>query len=313
MATHEPSNPLHDRFAEFTDPPARASVDTPREAPAVDVYADSPTGELDEEQLRWKTADNLYALFDAMRTLPGTASEHSDGVRKHLAFPFNPMFKGAHAMHEGDTVDEGSIERTIDWFRARSAPFAFWWVDERDQPANLGDRLVAQGLAPWEVDAPCLVAELDAMRYELLERVPDGFSMRRVDDEKALNDFVAAFVAGMEVPEWAGQAWLEATRAAGIDHSPWKPYVGYLDGQPVASNMLFCGAGVASVFGVATIPSARGRGIGAAITLIAYQDALQMGYRYGVLFASEMGLPVYQRIGMRAVGTGISRYLWRAT
>jgi hypothetical protein len=31
-----------------------------------------------------------------------------------------------------------------------------------------------------------------------------------------------------------------------------------------------------------------------------------------VLFATELGIPVYQRLGFREVGT-ISRYLWRAS
>ena len=115
----------------------------------------------------------------------------------------------------------------------------------------------------------------------------------------------------MEIPEWAGQAWVDATLAAGIEEAPWRCYVGRLDGKPVASNMLFNGAGVASVFGVATHPEARRQGIGAAITLIAYQEALEMGYQYGVLFATDLGAPVYRRLGFRDVGAGMSRYLWR--
>jgi GNAT superfamily N-acetyltransferase len=70
--------------------------------------------------------------------------------------------------------------------------------------------------------------------------------------------------------------------------------------------------GVASVFGVATAPEVRGRGLGAAITLIAYDEARQMGYQHGVLFGTELGVPVYGRIGFREVSTTISRYLWRA-
>lgn len=97
----------------------------------------------------------------------------------------------------------------------------------------------------------------------------------------------------------------------GIEHCPWKCYVGKLNGKPVASNMLFCGAGVASVYWVGVLPEARGKGIGAAITLVAYQDAKAQGYRYGVLFSSELGKPVYQRIGFKNTSLGISRYLWR--
>ena len=90
----------------------------------------------------------------------------------------------------------------------------------------------------------------------------------------------------------------------------WRLYVGYLNGRPVATNILFNGAGVASVYGVGTLPEARGKGIGAAITLKPLLDARAQGYRYGVLFATEMGVPVYRRLGFREVGCTIGRYLW---
>jgi hypothetical protein len=37
-----------------------------------------------------------------------------------------------------------------------------------------------------------------------------------------------------------------------------------------------------------------------------------MGYRYGVLFSTEMGVSVYRRIGFRPLDARINRYLWRA-
>jgi hypothetical protein len=39
---------------------------------------------------------------------------------------------------------------------------------------------------------------------------------------------------------------------------------------------------------------------------------MAMGYRYGVLFATELGAPVYRRIGFHDINAGMSRYLWRA-
>lgn len=75
--------------------------------------------------------------------------------------------------------------------------------------------------------------------------------------------------------------------------------------------MLFNGAGVVSVYAVATLPAVRGRGIGAAITLKPLLLARDQGYRHGILFSSEMGVPVYERIGFRLTDVRINRYLWR--
>jgi GNAT superfamily N-acetyltransferase len=48
---------------------------------------------------------------------------------------------------------------------------------------------------------------------------------------------------------------------------------------------------------VAALEAARGRGIGTAITLAPLLDARDRGYRVGVLQASEMGYPIYARMG----------------
>ena len=59
---------------------------------------------------------------------------------------------------------------------------------------------------------------------------------------------------------------------------------------------------VLGVFNVATVPGARGRGVGRAVTLAALRDGAAAGCRMAVLQASEMGHPVYERLGFRDFG-----------
>ncbi len=265
-----------------------------------------------EEDLSFAFAANLFDLFRAMHHLPGAELEETPQLARHYAGPFNPMFKGIWQarLHAHDA--DAAIVESIEWFKQRQAPFAFWWLDPRTTPTNLAERLQAHGFAAWEEHAPGMAADLSSLNYELLTHTPVGYVQERVTDERGLHDFKQAFISGFGVPEWAAQAWVDATLAFGIEHAPWRCYVGRLHGEPVASNMLFNGAGVASVFGVSTTPAARGQGIGAAITLIAYKEALQLGYHHGVLFGTDSGVPVYRRIGFHHVGATISRYLWRA-
>ena len=275
------------------------------------VTLDVPAVILSGDELRRAFVANLFELFRSMAGLPGAELDETGSLSRHCAFPFNPMFRGVWQTRvPADTLDD-VIAGTIAWFRDRESAFFFWWVDPASTPVGLAPRLEANGLTAWEVDAPGMAAELADLRYDLTSHVPPGYTQERVTDEKGLRDFRDAFVRGFEVPPWAGQAWFDATLAFDIVDAPWTCYVGRLDGEPVASNMLFCGAGVASVFGVATVESARGRGIGAAITLAAYDDARQGGYRYGVLFGTELGVPVYHRIGFTDVDATVSRYLWR--
>lgn len=270
-----------------------------------------PRSDLSEDELSHAFADNLFELFRAMTYLPGAELDESSQLSCHLAPPFSPMFKGIWRSRLAEHEADGAIVKVVDWFKRRSAPFAFWWLDSRATPVNLAERLQAHGFVPWEEHALGMAAELSALKYELMANVPQGYTQERVADEQGLIDFKTAFVNGFEVPEWAGQAWVDATLAFGIENAPWQCYVGRLNGTPVASSILFNGAGVASVFGVATVALARGKGIGAAITLIAYEQARLIGYRYGVLFGTELGVPVYHRIGFRDGGSTMSRYLWR--
>jgi ribosomal protein S18 acetylase RimI-like enzyme len=254
---------------------------------------------------------NLFDLFRAMARLPGAELREEARLCRHLSSPFSPMFKGVWQTRLGSDEVDSAIAETIAYFQSRQAPFFFWWIGPETQPANLGERLEAHGLVAWELAAPGMVAELSGLDDSALERTPPDFVIERVTKAAQLDQFKLAFVAGLEMPEWAGQAWVEATLAFGLDQAPWMIFLGLQNDESVACSILFNGGGVASVYGVATIPSARRQGIGAAMTVIAFQNAQAMGYRYGVLFATDLGVSVYRRIGFQDCGVSISRYLWR--
>jgi ribosomal protein S18 acetylase RimI-like enzyme len=269
---------------------------------------------------------NLFALFRAMAgVLPDSEIVETEGLSRHLAFPHNPMFKGVWntRVAPGDLDDR--IDETIAWFQARNAPFFFWWIGPSTQPDDLGERLArrglismeeqqkqfAHGIVQTEAGAPGMVADLSRVNEAVLEQTPPGFTIEEIHDELSLQSFKQVFVEAYGVPEWAGQAWADAALRVGIGQTPWKMYLGRLDGEPVATNMLFNGGGVASVYGVATLPAARGKGIGGAITLQPLLEARSAGYRYAVLFSSEMGIHAYERIGFQLTDGRINRYLWR--
>jgi ribosomal protein S18 acetylase RimI-like enzyme len=271
--------------------------------------------------------DNLVALFGMMARLEGGEVEETPALGRHHSFPTNPMFKGVWRTRLADGDVEAAIDETIAWFKARNAPYFFWWTDDETRPADLGDRLMARGfismegaeqelakgIVQTEDGAPVMAMSLADADPGWLSRTPPNFRIEPVDTPARLLDFKKVFVDTYQIPEWAGQAWVDATTAFRVGKSPWRMVVGYLEGQPVASNMLVIGGGVASVYAVATTPAAQRQGIGAAITLKPLLDARDEGQTHAVLFSSEPGHPVYRRIGFADTGMRINRYMWRAS
>lgn len=279
-----------------------------------------------DETLGNAAVANLHALFRSMAgCLPGGELEEGVRLSRHLTFPSNPMFKGVWGVTlQPDEVD-AAIDETIAWFKARQAPFFFWWTGPGTSPNDLGQRLEARGLLSMEqtmaeltpgmvqtaAGAPVMAADLQRVDEGVMGRTPPGFTIEEIADARGLADWKQVVVTTYELPDWAGQAWIDAAMRLGIGNTPWRMYVGRLNGEAVASNMLFTGGGVASILAVATLPKAQRQGIGAAISLKPLLDARAAGYRYATLWSTEEGMPVYRRIGFHDTGARINRYLWR--
>jgi GNAT superfamily N-acetyltransferase len=193
---------------------------------------------------------------------------------------------------EADDVILESLER----FRAHGAPGS-WHVGPSMRPADIGERLLAHGFS-YGGDEIGMAVELSALREDL--PVPDDLEIERVRDEKTLtawkDTLARGFGEGPAEAEWVGEMY----RRIGLgDDRPWRHYLGRLHGEPVATSTLFLGAGVAGIYFVFTIEQARRRGVGGALTLAPLREAREMGCRVGVLGSSEMGCPVYRRLGFQ--------------
>ena len=281
-----------------------------------------------DEELGLAVQTNLFALFRAMTALPNSEIEETTQLSRHLTSPDNPMYKGVWGTNLAPNEVESAIHETIDWFKSRAAPFFFWWTGPGTTPADVGRYLTAHGLIDMEGQtkemanyiistasgAPGMVADLHKMNERVLDKVPQGFEINDAQNEKDLQDFKQVLIDGYDIPAPMADGWVQAAHEFGIGKTPWRMVLGRLDGAPVATHIVFNSAGVVGVYGIAVVPSARGKGIGAAITLKPLLEARDKeGYNHAVLFSTEMGAPVYERIGFRMTNVRINRYLWRNT
>jgi GNAT superfamily N-acetyltransferase len=127
-----------------------------------------------------------------------------------------------------------------------------------------------------------------------------GLDIQRVCEPEELDKWMDVFATGFKLPRSVADAMYELELDLGLaQHPPRQLYLGSLHGRPVATSLLFLGAGVAGIYGVTTLPHARRKGIGAAMTRVPLLKARATGYPVGVLHASAMGASVYRRLGFR--------------
>ncbi len=188
-----------------------------------------------------------------------------------------------------------SIEATLSQFRALNLPL-IWHILPSTQPPDLEHHLVEHGF--WLFDEePHMLIETTTVKFPLHN--PQDFTIERVTNADSFARWYKVLLTGFftNMPE-LGQVCYDVYTMLGFDsRSPFLHYIGYMKGKPIAASTLLLAGGIAGIYDVSTLPAARGKGYGTAITLAALQEAQQLDCRYVCLQASKMGYPIYKRIG----------------
>jgi GNAT superfamily N-acetyltransferase len=251
---------------------------------------------------------NLFSWLPVLGGLDGAQVDDIPGVRRCITNISMPFF---NSILQTQLTPE-NVESTVEVIKAdankRNVP-VIWWVGPSARPEDIASRLLSHGFVVDE-DGPAMAVELAQLNEAL--PVAEGVSIHLSNDESSWWSWCRAMMEGFEAPparfDFGMQQWYDLLRCA--DPSATRAFTAWQNGKPVATSLLQLGGGVAGIYAVATIPSARRQGIGALVTLYPLQQARSLGYRIGVLEASEMGLPVYRSLGFREYGW-ITSYLWR--
>ncbi len=231
------------------------------------------------------------------RYLPG-AELHEDA---ELQWIITDLFNAVIRTQIVGANSDARLDATLAYFKSRGVTRMGWAVGPSTQPADLVVYLQARGFKHRE-DQMGMAADLQALREDVATLA--NLQITRVSDEAMLQTYALVSMRGFASNEDKIRCYYETYARIGFgEHVSWRHYIGWLDGEPVAVSSLLLHAGVAGVYGVATIPEARRQGAGAAMTLAALREARQRGYRLGILTPSDMGLGIYRRLGFRVYYT----------
>jgi len=238
-------------------------------------------------------------LCDFFRYLTGKLSPEDRFENDRFARWYTPLshpwFNGILCSASPTPTDGDFIRESVQYFKGRGVGVFTCWLEPHLNRAEWKVFLSKFGFG-FSDGTPGMAVDLNS--FPETPAVRDGLEIRIVEDESVMRTWAHVFTLGYGMPpDWESMIF-DVWSKIGLDF-PVQNYLGYLDGQPVSTSTVFYSAGVAGIYDVATLPEARGRGLGSALTLAPLLDARQAGYRIGVLQSSEMGFGVYKRMGFR--------------
>jgi len=248
---------------------------------------------MDAANLAGLEHENMIVAFGAAGgQIPGARTARADGVA--LIASGHPMRLFNQVIIDGSPAEE-AVASAVQVMRDRHHSFAVSLRRGADRAyLPLMGRL---GLVPMADGAWMPGMALYPLAPVAVEPSA-GLEIRRVLDRDGVNDHVLAGAGGFGIPV----SWMEAiVTEALLDLPGASLYVGYSDGQPVTSGLGIRTGRTIGVYNIATIEPARRRGFGAAMTRRIVADGAAAGCDVAILQATDMGYPIYERLGFRTV------------
>jgi GNAT superfamily N-acetyltransferase len=181
------------------------------------------------------------------------------------------------------------LEAALEWVRAQNLPHRVWIAQ---LVPELGDLPPAYGLDPEPMAYPGMV----------LHPLPEppapsaGVTVEPVTDAN-LEEYLWVCVAGGLRPDLSERLFSPSFTS---DRDV-QLFVGRLEGRPVGTSVAIRSSAASGVYNVGTLPQARQRGVGAALTWAAIEAGRAWGYDTIVLQSSAMGFSMYVAMGFRTV------------
>ncbi|MEV5967263.1 GNAT family N-acetyltransferase [Kribbella sp. NPDC051952] len=248
-------------------------------------------------EVRWLAAYDAQ-LRGASET--GQAPSSVDGPVIRIEFANRGMvsYRSLAGLEDGEV--DALIARQRDFFAAKGQAVE-WKYRGHDVPVDLPDRLRAAGFVPEDQETVLVADSIDiADRLRGRESVA-GVTLRPVHDRASIER-----IAAMESVVWDQDwSWLTDDLVQRQAAGQIEIYVAEVAGEVVSAAWAVYkkGTDFTGLWGGSTLAEWRGRGIYKALVAIRAARAVDLGYQYLYVDASDDSSPILQRLGFVAVTT----------
>lgn len=234
------------------------------------------------------------------------------GMRKEASADIVRFFRPAPGMSfvrysclTAGNADE-CIAEQVERFASWDGPCS-WDLFSHDQPADLLERLAAHDFEPEEEPGAVMVLDM-ADAPEMLFSAT-GAGVRRIERREQLAEVIPVLEA-----VWGDSfAWVDERLGENLLIPGYlSVYVAEVDDRPAACAWIYFypGSHFAGLYGGATLPEFRDRGLYSALLAARARDARQRGYRFLTIDAGSMSRPIAARRGFRQITT-VTTCTWK--
>ncbi len=253
---------------------------------------------LTREQLLTAVEENPEGIWKLyLSHLPGATYKRDEKIRLMCSRVPVSFFNGIAVSRLNEQECDEVLSKSIEEMNATGMPWSYQ-VGPNCTPNDLELRLDQLGLK-FSYEQPYMVRNLATWQPA---PIPNGFEIREVNDAEAYSVFIEAAGPAFGLPDSVLDAFVTAQSAVGFDQNcAIRNFIGEENGTAVATGCVFYGAGLAGIYTIGTLPEARGKGFGGALTEACMSDAVQKGVDTAFLQSSKLGYSVYQRLGFEEI------------
>lgn len=170
-----------------------------------------------------------------------------------------------------------------------------WFVTPMNHPQNLQNILKDSGFI-YQNDWRGMAIDLETVPEKF--NVPEDMGIKEVLNLKELKIWTDVLVESFQFPKLI-TSYKKYFIKAGLNNLNFCYYLGFFKEKPVATSIFFKGKEAAGIFYIGTVPHARGKGIAESMVRHILNEAKNHSYNICALQASELGYPLYKKIGFK--------------
>ena len=237
---------------------------------------------------------NLRSFYASYSKRPGGKLEKKENLTLSLSGePFallNNVIQTALPLNP-----EKSVQDFIREMHALNIHF-IWWITEKDTPSDLQAILTLQ--KPFKSSRS---TGMFLQKNKFCRPRETPLQIRRVENAQHLSDWLDVNMRAWSIAP-AGKAPLFTVFSDLLKDSRQRFFVAYENNTPVATSILHLEDSIGGIYWVAADPDFRNRGYASAVTARAAEEAFDSEASLVTLQASDMGKPVYEKLGFDTHG-----------